>query len=117
MGINTQGRRKIRIDNRSYVWWVGPDADSPYLLLSVYSDDKRFSVCCPLQTPTPYVIDRGTLFQGVEKRNAPVVHTRYRLPFPVPEVVTPRFVATLLEWALNGRGAVRVEWDGNEVPV
>ncbi|MDE5944857.1 MAG: hypothetical protein K2G93_04650 [Rikenella sp.] len=114
MGIRSKDRRKIVFDHRAYRWYVAPDCDGPYDTLHILSEDKRFILHCPLHPGLPYVMVRGTVFQGAEKRG---VADRYRLPFPVPEVVTPRFVATLLEWALNDRGAVRVEWDGDEIPI
>ncbi len=114
MGVSTKGRRTIICDSRTYVWHVALDEESPYHVLQVVSSDKRLILSCPLDHPgKAYVIARGRYFQGENVGST----GRYLLPFPIPESVTPRFVAALVEWATNGREAVRVEWDGNAIPL
>lgn len=114
MGVGKKGRRRIVCDGRAYVWCVALDEDSPYHVLQVASEDKRLVLCCPLDhRGKAYVVARGREFQGKEAG----VNGRFLLPFPIPGTVTPGFVAALVEWATDGRGAVGVEWDGKGVPL
>ena len=114
MGVAKKGRRKITVSDRCYVWYVESDSESPYYILNIISDDKALILSCPLQTETPYVISKGHLFQK-ERRNG--IWNRYLLPFAVPEVITPKFVADVILWATQGDKAEVIAWDGKDVPI
>lgn len=116
MGVRKKGRRKIICDERPYTWWIAQDNDTPFHILHIVSEDKHLILSCPLDHPgEPYVITQGTTFQGTER--SPAVHLRYQLPMPLPEVVTPQFVAALIRWATIGNEPTRTVWNGRSVPV
>ena len=114
MGINKKGKRRICVANKEYVWCVNEDYDSPYYILNICSEDKSLILSCPLKTETAYLISKGSVFQN-QKTNG--VWNRYLLPFPVPEMITPNFVAEIISWAANCTNAVLTEWNGEDVPV
>ena len=93
MGVAKKGYRRIVCDGVIYSWRVGEDADSPYMVLDIISEDKRLILTCPLGTAVPYVISKGRSFQN---QPADGCASRYRLPFAVPDAVTPRFVSVLI---------------------
>ena len=55
MGVMKKGRRKITVSDKSYVWYIGSDYDSPYHVLNIVSDDKALILSCPLKTETAYI--------------------------------------------------------------
>ena len=112
MSVRKKGRRKITYENKKYVWYVGLDYDSPYYILNIISEDKQLIIACPLNRNTPYAISKGTLFQNCKSDGH---WNRYRLPFDVPEIITPGFVSELISWATKGSDAVRIEWDGKDI--
>ena len=114
MGINQKHKRKINVQNTTYVWYVSLDFDSPYHLLNIISEDKNFFVSCPIETTTPYLISKGTLFQ---KQKINGTWKRYLLPFSIPDIITPRFVSEIIVWATSGKNAILVEWNGQNIPV
>ena len=114
MGINQKHKRKINIENISYIWYVSLDFDSPYHLLNIVSEDKKFFVSCPFEAETPYLISKGLLFQK-QKTNG--TWNRYLLPFSIPDIITPRFVSEIIVWATSGKNAILVEWNGQNIPV
>ena len=109
MGAAKKGYRRIICDGAVYFWRVGEDADSPCVVLDVISEKKQLILACPLGTGAYYVISKGRLFQNQPANGC---CSRYRLPFDVPDAVTPRFVARLIDWAIRGRDAAQVKWDG-----
>lgn len=114
MGVRKKGRRKIVCENEKYVWYVDLDYDSPYYILNIISEDKHLIISCPLNMKIPYIISKGRLFQNVK----PNGHwNRYRLPFDIPVIVTPKFVSELICWATKGVDAIRIEWDGKDILV
>ena len=114
MGINQKNKRKINIENISYIWYVSLDFDSPYHLLNIVSEDKKFFVSCPFEAETPYLISKGLLFQK-QKTNG--TWNRYLLPFSIPDIITPRFVSEIIVRATSGKNAILVEWNGQNIPV
>ncbi len=114
MSVAKKGRRKITCDNQEYVWYVSQDDESVYYILNIISEDKQLILSVPLQVTTPYVISKGNIFQG-QKTNG--CWNRYLLPFDVPDVITPRIVATIIFWATGELTAVKVEWDGKDIIV
>ena len=113
MGAAKKGRRKITVSDKNYIWYVALDDDTPYYILIV-SFDKALMISCPLKTKTPYIISKGTMFQN-KKTNG--IWNRYLLPFPVPEIITPKFVSNIIFWATQSETAKETKWNGNDVPV
>ena len=114
MSINQKNRRKINVQNATYIWYVSLDSDSPYHILNIVSEDKNFFVSCPLESTTPYLISKGTLFQ---KQKTSGIWNRYLLPFSIPDIITPRFVSEIIVWATSGKNTVPVKWNGQNIPV
>lgn len=114
MSVRTKGRRKISVENKEYIWYVALDYDSPYYILHIVSEDKTLLVSCPLKTETSYLISKGKIFQN-KKTNG--IWNRYRLPFDVPEIITPEFVSNVIDWATQNNDTITVEWNGKDIPV
>ena len=114
MGIQKKSRRSINVDNNSYVWYVSPDADSPYDLLHIASEDKNVILSVPLNVETDYVISKGRYFQGKKTSGR---WERYLLPMTVDKEITPALVSAVIRWAVDGDGAVTVNWGGKGLPV
>ena len=114
MGIRKKGRRKLVYDNKTYIWYVESDSESPYHILNVISQDKQFIIACPLKTKTPYIISKGKLFQNHRTDGC---WNRYCLPMDVPESITPKFVVDLISWAAMGSDAIAIDWDGRDILV
>ena len=111
MSITAKGRRRIVVGDKTYIWYVALDDDSPYHILHVASEDKRLILACPLRTGTAYVISKGRIFQT----KASKCWNRYLLPFEIPEIITSKFVAQLIVWSTQNTDAVPV--GSNQVPV
>lgn len=114
MGIRTKGRRKIVVNEKNYVWYVKLDDESPYHILNIISEDKKLIISCPIQNNTPYVISKGLMFQD---KYADGCWKRYLLPFCIPQIITPQFVSEVIQWTTQGEQAVKVVWDGINIPV
>lgn len=114
MSVRKKGRRKITVNEISYVWYVKPDNDSPFHILNIISEDKSFIISCPLKTNTPYVISKGTAFQNKQTNGC---WKRYLLPFHIPERITPGFISKVILWATQDEQAVEVAWNKNKIPV
>lgn len=112
MGVRKKGRRKIVCEQKTYIWYVSLDDESPYYILHIVSEDKQLVLACPLHTDTAYVISKGKRFQNLTTNGR---WNRYLLPFPVPEIITPKFVSELAAWAENGSDAVKVAWNGKDI--
>ncbi|MDE6847828.1 MAG: hypothetical protein K2J44_00570 [Ruminococcus sp.] len=113
MAVRKKLRRKITYNNKEYIWYVKEDYDSIYYILNVVSYDKSLVMSVPLKTVTPYVISKGRIFQGQNNIN----WNRYILPFEVPEIITPKFTALLIRRATENSDAVRVGWNGKDIPI
>lgn len=117
--VRAKGRRKISVLGRNYVWYVISgeyDRDhwervssngwgTPFL--HIISEDKRLILTIPLNAPTPYVVSKGREFQGKPTSG---YWERYILPFDIPESITPRFAAEVIEWTVCGKDGVKVEY-------
>lgn len=112
MGISAKGKRKITVRERQYVWNVALDKDTPYLCLNIVSEDKRLILSCPLHMQSNYVISKGNEFQ---KKKTSGCWERYLCPVEIPEVITPKVVADIIQWAECENNAVMVNWDGHEM--
>lgn len=112
MSIRTKGRRKIVVGNKSYFWYVAMDNDTPYNVLNVISEDKCLILSCPLHTKVDYVISKGRVFKTKETNGC---WNRYKLPFNIPDIITPKFVEQLIIWSTEDTEAVQI--NGIEVPV
>lgn len=120
--VRAKGRRKISVLGGNYVWYViSGEYDCDYWervssnnwgtpFLHIISEDKRLILTIPLNAPTPYAVSKGREFQGKPTSGC---WERYIMPFELPESVTPRFVAEIIDWAVSGDGAVKTEY--NEV--
>lgn len=114
MGVRKKGKRKIIYDNNTYIWYVALDHDSPDYILNIMSQDKQFIIACALTKKSPYIISKGSRFQ---KNRMDGRWHRYRLPFDIPEIITPKFVSKLIEWTVKGEEAVEIEWNGEDVSI
>lgn len=114
MGVKTKGKRKIIVADKTYRWNVILDNDSPCHILNIISEDKSTILSCPLKTETPYIISKGNVFQN-HKTNG--LWNRYLLPFHIPEIITPKFVSTVILWATQGPKAIETKWNGKDIPV
>lgn len=114
MSTQKKNRRLINVDNIQYVWYVSQDADSPYNLLHIVSEDKSVVLCVPLSVDKDYIISKGRLFQGKKTSGS---WERYLLPMNVDKEITPALVSSVIRWAVDGDEAVAVNWDGKDFPV
>ena len=112
MSVRTKGRRKIRVNNKKYIWYIELDYDSEHYILNIISEDKSLIVACPLKMKNSYIISKGIIFQNEKKDGC---WKRYLLPFFVPEIITPKFVKELIFWADQGKNAIEVVWDGRDI--
>lgn len=114
LGVSKKGRRKLTYNEKQYVWYVQEDNDSPYYCLNIISDDKQLILTLPLGSDIKYVISKGKRFQ-TNKSNG--CWERYVFPLELPEIITPKIVADVINWAEYGNEAVVLEYDGKEFPV
>ena len=114
MVVRGKGRRKISVGDTEYIWYVEMDYDSPYHILHIVSMDKHLILACPIDAETAYIISKGKVFQNKSTNG---IWNRYLLPFLIPEIITPVFVAKIISWATNGANATLVEWNGRDIPV
>ena len=115
MGVLKAGRRKITVDEKEYIWYVAQDDESDHYLLNIVSEDKSCVLTCPLKTETPYLISKGRLFK-TEKTDG--IWKRYRLPFDIPDIITPAFAAKVISWATHeGEAVLLQKIDGKNFPV
>ena len=114
MGVAKKGRRKITVANKSYIWYIALDPDTPYYVLNISSFDKALIISCPIKTKTSYIISKGYIFQN-KKTNGK--WNRYLLPFDVPETITPKFVSDIIFLATQTEKTKEIKWNGTDVPV
>lgn len=112
MSVCEKRRRKIIIAGKKYIWYVTLDDDTDYNVLHIVSDDKYLILTCPLQTKIAYVISKGRIFQ-TQITNG--VWNRYLLPFEIPDIITPKFVEKVIDWATRNTNAISI--NANNVPV
>lgn len=92
MGVRKKGRRKIRCSDKAFVWFVELDYDSLDYHLHIIAEDKTLILICPLNMKCPYVVSIGSVFQNQAMNG---IWHRYLIPFNVPEIITPKFVASM----------------------
>ena len=112
MSVCTKGRRKIKVGEKDYIWYVNLDYDTPYKVLNIISEDKCLILSCPLQTKIEYVISKGRIFKTKETNGC---WNRYLLPFHIPHIITPQFVEQLVDWSTQNTEAVKI--NDIQVPV
>lgn len=114
MSIATKNRRKLKVAEREFVWYIRDDPDSADMVLHVASQDKRFIVTYHLAQPssTCHLTVIGREFPGLA--DAGGVWIRVLCPeWEKDSVVTPAGVRRLIEWCLSEkRELVRVNWRG-----
>lgn len=114
MGVSKKGRRKITHKEKLYVWYVQEDKDYPCYCLNVISDDKQLVLSLPLGLESNYVISKGRRFQNKETSGC---WERYVCPFELPEIITPKLVADIINWAEYDNEAVKIEYTGKRYPI
>ncbi len=105
MGVFGRGRRKLRYKGTQFFWWVGADGDDcDKIYLNIVSEDKSVILSYKVGDGSFAVISKGRRFQGHKSSGKREV---YGIPFKEPlMIVTPRDVERIVEWAVDGRGAV-----------
>lgn len=104
MSVSTKNKRKLVYKDVAYYWCVYQDWDScGQLILDVMSEDKAVFLTYPIGEVVPYVVSQGRFFQGKETNG---VWNKYLLPFEGEEVITPKFVAQLIAFAVEETEAV-----------
>ncbi len=114
MGVRTKWRRRIRVGDRLFIWYVCEDYDSPDMVLQVVSEDKKFIVRYHLgQADDPFLIVIGAEFTGVP--DAGGIWRRFLCPrWESNSKVTPASVRSLIEWCLSSDKPLReVDWRGH----
>lgn len=114
MSVKKKGRRKITIDDNSYVWYVELDDDSPYYILNIVSEDKRYVLSCPIKTDISYLFCKGNYFKNNVTDGK---WNRYLLPFYIPDIITPAIVSQIIIWATQSGEYEVVDWNGSSIPV
>ena len=114
LSVSKKGRRKQIYNEKQYVCYVQEENDSPYYCLNISSDDKQIILTLPLSSDTKYVISKGKRFQ-TNKSNG--CWERYVCPLEIPEIITPKIVAEIINWAEYGDEAEVLEYDGKGFPV
>lgn len=117
MAVAKKHRRKIVCGGETYIWYVlnGDrdywervslnDWETPFL--HIVSEDKALILTIPLNAPTPYAVSKGRRFQGKPTSG---FWERYLLSFAIPHVITPKIVAKIISWAVDGKNAVKTEY-------
>lgn len=126
MSVRAKHRRKIVRGGKTYVWYVlsgegerdywmrvslieeGGEWGTPFL--HIISEDKTLILTVPLDAPKPYAVSKGRVFQGKQTSGH---WERYFLPFSLPEAITPKTVAALIDWAERGGEAIETEYGGD----
>lgn len=124
MAVRAKHRRKITCGGKTYVWFIlagdrdywqhveiidqGGVWETPFL--HIISEDKTLILTIPLNAPKPYAVSKGRVFQGKPTSGR---WERYLLPFELPEAITPKTVAALIDWAERGGEAIETEYGGD----
>lgn len=98
MSVRTKSRRKITVGGKMYVWYITINAESGGNMLNIASMDKSLVLTVPLGFKHGYLISKGRSFEGKETDG---IWARYILPFDVPEIITPAFVAAVIKAAIT----------------
>ena len=118
MAVRRKSRRKIVCGGKNYVWYVlagdrdywmrvedggsGWAWETPFL--HIISENKTLILTIPLDAPEPYAVSKGRVFQGKQTSGC---WERYFLPFSLPEAITPKIVADIIDWAERGEEALK----------
>lgn len=117
MGIATKNKRKLKIGEREFVWYVSEDSDSADMVLHVASQDKKFIVKYHLGQPsdTRFLIVIGNEFPDLS--DAGGVWIRVLCPeWEKDSIVTPSGVRNLIQWCLTEkRNLILVNWKGQQL--
>ena len=105
MGVSRKGRRTLRYKDTEFIWWVGPEEDDcDKIYLNIVSEDKSIILSYRVGDGSFVVISKGRIFQGYKTSGNWEI---YGIPFKDPlMIVTPGDVKRIVEWAVDGRGAV-----------
>lgn len=104
MPARRKNRRKLRFDQRDFLWYVRDDRDSAAKVLHVLSDDKQFIVTYELgqsgSSRPPFVVVVGREFPGLPAAGGPWI--RVRCPtWSDDHRMDGAFVRRLIEWCLD----------------
>ncbi len=113
LAVSTKKRRIVHVNEKQYIWYVSQDVDSCYMLLNILSEGKELVLSIPIGTQIAYIISKGRTFQGVQSGK----WERYKLFSEVPNSITPQFVSECIKWAVDGRNAEMISWNGDSVPI
>lgn len=104
MSVRTTGRRKLVYKGKDYVWYVKADDDfCGRRVLHIIAQDKTLILACPLEAEVPHLISKGRVFQGTSQTG---IWHHYKLPQALPNPITPKVVAGIIEWAEYGRPSI-----------
>jgi hypothetical protein len=117
MAISTKGRRKLRLDDRLFLWWFS--GMNPYEMawcFFVISQDGKFAVQYAIGPYDRWVIVRGKDFPGVPEAGKTVL--RFECPRLEDEngAITPHAVRKFVEWCLSpDKELVQIDGRGNKM--
>lgn len=113
MGVSGKGRRTLRFKEREFIWWVSPEEDDcDKIYLNIVSEDKSIILSYRVGDGSFVIISKGRIFQGHKTSGN---WETYSIPFKDPlMIVTPGDVKRIVEWAVDGRGAVPI---GTKLPL
>ena len=116
MGVAKNGRRKIKIGHRRFLWFVRDDPDSANMILHVLSEDKQFIVNYEVDQQRtgkpPILIVIGKEFVGLDGARSGTWR-RVECPAWVNDaIITPKFVRCLVEWAMSKKDVTEYVWCG-----
>jgi hypothetical protein len=121
LSITAKHRRRIIVDDLSYVWWVTDVLEDDFIgtsALSVCSSDKKFLVRYGLAQPdeSRYLVVLGRRFQGLP--DSPGPWRRFECPrFGTFGMIAPKDVAAFIHWCTDPAGrAVAVDYRGVALP-
>jgi hypothetical protein len=121
MSISAKHRRRIIVDDLSYLWWVTDVLEDDFVgtsALSVCSSDKRFLVRHGLAQPdeSRYLVVLGPRFQGLP--DSPGPWRRFKCPrFGTSDMIAPKDVAAFIHWCTDPAGsAIAVDDRGVALP-
>lgn len=108
MGVSQKGKRYIKYNALSFVWWVSKYEDlCDSIWLNIVSDDKSIILAYRVGEGDFSVTSKGRIFQGKPTSGC---WERYCYPMDEPPmIITPKFVYNLIAWAVDGRNAVRTD--------
>jgi hypothetical protein len=119
MAVATKRRRKIRLKEREFVWYISPDEDSSNDVLHISSQDKRFIIKFHLGQPTnlAFLIVLGREFAGAEGTGG--VWRRFRCQkWDEQNSITPATIKRIVEWGLSDESIrLEVDYHGEPIPL